>query len=127
MTTNNTEIENALEVLSNHIVALNNHDAEALATTLHFPHYRLSNGTMKVWETPEHYFSDFKSRAGSDWSYSKFENITVVGSSEDKVHVNLDVIRYRADNSEIVRFSTLWVLTMNNSRWAAQLRSSFSP
>ena len=40
----------AMGVLDLHLAALNSGDAVALAQTLHFPHYRLAEGRMKIWQ-----------------------------------------------------------------------------
>ena len=68
-------IANALAVMDNHIIALNAHDEDALAQTLHFPHIRLSANDMKLWPTAESYFKDFKKRAGGTWHHSAFNDI----------------------------------------------------
>jgi hypothetical protein len=52
----------AMDVLDRHLAALNSGDAVALAQTLHFPHYRLAGGRMKIWERPETYLQDFRPR-----------------------------------------------------------------
>jgi hypothetical protein len=49
----------AMGVLDRHLEALNSGDAFALAQTLHFPHYRLAGGRMKIWERSETYLQDF--------------------------------------------------------------------
>lgn len=117
----------AFKVLDKHIEALNSRDEEMLAQTLHFPHCRLSKGELKVWNKPENYFSDFRKRAGREWSHSAFENAQLVGMSTDKVHINVDVVRYRSDGTEIIRFQSLWVIACIEGHWAAQMRSSFAP
>lgn len=125
--TMNEQEANAIAVLEQHIDALNAHDQTALARTLHFPHCRLSNGKLKIWNTPDNYFDDFKERAGGEWSHSAFDNMQVVGSSIDKVHVNVDVNRFREDGTQITRFQSLWVIACVGGHWAAQMRSSFAP
>ena len=55
-----------MSVLDDHIAALNARDEKALIATLHFPHYRLTGGKMKVWEKPDGYLKDFYARAGRD-------------------------------------------------------------
>ncbi len=122
-----SHIEDALKVLDNHILALNARDPNAIAATLHFPHFRLSGTGLKEWPTPQTYFDDFKSRAGGDWSHSEFRDIKIVDSSQTKVHVDLEVLRYDANNELIARFRSLWVLTYDHGRWAAKFRSSFAP
>jgi len=52
----------AMAVLDAHIAALNARDEAALVATLHFPHYRLTGGRMKVWERPGSYLEDFYAR-----------------------------------------------------------------
>jgi hypothetical protein len=43
----------ATVVLDDHFAALNARDEAALIATLHFPHYRLSGGVMRIWERPD--------------------------------------------------------------------------
>jgi len=74
-----------------HINALNNRDPTAIAATLHFPHHRLSGAIWKTWDTAEHYLADFLNRAGPHWKRSSFDNIKVVDSSANKVHIDTEV------------------------------------
>ena len=123
---NDTAIQAALQLMNTHICALNEHDAKRLAATMHFPHHRLSGTEWKTWETAEHYFDDFLKRAGSNWNRSKFSDITVVDSSADKVHLDVEVQRYDCDDRLITSFRSLWVIVKVDSVWAAQFRSSFA-
>lgn len=109
-----------------HIDALNKRDAKAIASTLHFPHYRLSGTTLKTWETADHYFEDFLDRAGGDWDRSTFEDIKVVDSSPNKVHLDVEVRRYDANDKLITSFRSLWVIIEVDGVWAAKVRSSFA-
>ena len=71
-------LKTAIEVMENHIHALNNLDEERLIKTLHFPHYRLAGTRLTCWHTSERYLADFRERAGDDgparnginWMYS---------------------------------------------------------
>lgn len=126
MNDSHPSVQPALAVLDAHLVALNAHDEEALAQTLHFPHHRLCEGALKTWPGPEAYFADFRKRAGHTWSYTKWGDVNVLQVGEDKVHVGVRVDRYRADGSLLSSFPSLWVIAKLNNRWAAQLRSSFA-
>lgn len=117
----------AIEVLDRHIAALNAKDDGALAATLHFPHYRLSGAGMRIWESPERYFADFRARAGGDWHHSAWDFRKVIAASPEKVHLDVQFTRYRADNSAIASYRSIWVVTRIEGRWAAELRSSFAP
>jgi hypothetical protein len=116
----------ALKVLDRHIAGLNARDPDAIAATLHFPHYRLSGSGMRIWDGPERYFADFRERAGSDWHHSAWDFRNLIAASPDKVHLDVQFTRYRADNSAIGSYRSIWVVTRLDGRWAAQLRSSFA-
>ena len=124
--TNQNAVNAALSVMDAHISALNKHDAKALAATLHFPHHRLSGTKWKTWETADHYFRDFLERAGSGWKHSAFEDIKVLDSSANKVHLDTEIRRYDSNNDLITCFRSLWVIIEIEGVWAAKVRSSFA-
>jgi len=123
---NNSALKASLSVMDAHIQALNARDAKAIAATLHFPHHRLSGTTWTTWETAEHYFDDFLLRAGGNWQRSEFNDIKVIDSSADKVHIDVEIIRYDSDDNVIISFRSLWVIVNIDGTWAAKVRSSFA-
>ena len=124
--TQEASITAALGVMAEHIAALNDRAEARLAATMHFPHYRLSGANLKCWETPDAYFEDFRSRAGGDWAYSSADDIRVVASSNDKVHLDVEINRFNGEDAKIASFRSLWVMTCREGTWAAQFRSSFA-
>ncbi|MGI9523895.1 MAG: hypothetical protein ACR2PG_19860 [Hyphomicrobiaceae bacterium] len=127
--TTNSEIQpaqGALDVLDRHFVALNARDPEALAATLHFPHYRLGRGAMKVWATPETYLDDFFARAQPNWDHSLLIFRRALAASPDKVHFDIGFERYDQNAVVIGTYRSLWVVTKRDGKWAAALRSSFA-
>lgn len=54
----------ALEVMEKHISALNERNTLELSATLHSPHFRFVGTNVKVWETADRYFGEFRARAG---------------------------------------------------------------
>ncbi|MBU2531968.1 MAG: hypothetical protein KKB37_04475 [Alphaproteobacteria bacterium] len=123
----NAAIAAARDIMAAHLKALNAGDEDALAATLHFPHYRLSGGVLKSWEEPGQYFADFKARAGDGWHHTVWDSIDVLAAEADKVHLDVRFARYRADGSVMGRFRSLWVIARLDGVWGAQLRSSFAP
>lgn len=119
-------INAAMAVLDAHIVALNARDEAALIATLHFPHFRLTGGRVKIWERPDSYLKDFYARAGEDWHHSAWDFRNVIAAGPDKVHFDVQFTRYRADNSALGTFRSLWIVSKLDGRWAAQVRSSFA-
>jgi hypothetical protein len=117
----------ALAVMDAHAAALNSREQTAIASTLHFPHIRLSGTALKIWETEDSYFADFLARAGIDWHHSAFADIRVVRAAASKVHLDAEIRRFTAGDRLITSFRSLWVITNESGRWAAKMRSSFAP
>jgi hypothetical protein len=116
----------AMAVLDAHIAALNARDEAALIATLHFPHFRLTGGRVKIWEKPDSYLKDFYARAGEGWHHSAWDFRKVIAAGPDKVHFDVQFTRYRADNTALGTFRSLWIVSKVGGRWAAQVRSSFA-
>ena len=53
-------VKAALKVMNKHLSALNKLDTVAMASTLHFPHFRLVGTSLKVWETADRYLVTLK-------------------------------------------------------------------
>jgi len=70
----------ALAVLDRFMAALNAGNEPALLATLHFPHYRLAGGGMRVWDQPGAYLRDFLARAGTDWHHSEWDFRKVIAA-----------------------------------------------
>jgi hypothetical protein len=116
----------AIAVLDRFMAALNSGDEEALLATLHFPHYRLAGGDMRVWDRPGAYLGDFLARAGADWHHSEWDYRRVIAAGPAKVHLDVQFTRYRGDHSAIGSFRSLWIVTKSRDRWAVAARSSFA-
>lgn len=121
-----TAVAAALKVLDDHFAALNAQDPVALTATLHFPHYRLTQNGMQIWQTGDTYLADFRSRAGAAWNRSALLFRNVVAASTDKVHLDIAFIRYDRDDQPIGTFRSLWMITNKGGQWAAEARSSFA-
>lgn len=117
----------AMNLMQQYLDALNQRDQQALVGALHFPHYRLTDGVLKVWETEAAYFQDFLTRAGGEWHHTRWGRLECVQAGDNKVHLDVQVDRYREDDSLIISFRSLWVIACIDGRWGAQLRSSFAP
>jgi hypothetical protein len=113
-------------VLDRFMAALNAGDEAALLATLHFPHYRLAAARMQVWDAPGPYLGDFLARAGTSWHHSAWDFREVIAAGPSKVHLDVQFTRYRADNSAIGSFRSLWIVTEYAGRWAVAVRSSFA-
>jgi len=120
-------VAGALDALDRFMAALNRRAEPALNEVLHFPHVRLASGTVRTWEAPGSYrIADFLGRAGDGWHESRWDERNVVHAGRDKVHLDVQFSRWRADGSLIGRYRSLWIVTARDGRWGVQARSSFA-
>ena len=120
------EIAAAMTILDEHMTALNAQDNARLCATLHFPHYRLAGGKMQVWEKPDTYLADFHKRAGADWHHTFWDFRNVIVAGPEKIHFDVQFTRYRADNSVLGTYRSLWIVAKLDGRWAVQARSTYA-
>ena len=90
------------KVLDDYMKSWNQKDLVSWVATCHFPHYRLASGRMRVLEQPGlqkeiRLWVD----AGEGWHHSKWNHRRIIHASDDKVHVDTQFTRYRADGSII--------------------------
>ena len=116
----------AMKLLDEYMLAWNQKDLVAWERTFHFPHYRLASGKMSVLEKPG--LQDAVKVYGSipDWHHSKWDRRRIIHATPDKIHVDTQFTRYRADGSKIGSYESLYILTKENGRWGVKLRSSFA-
>jgi hypothetical protein len=118
-------VAEAIATLDRFLAALNAGDAAAVAQVLHFPHYRLAGGRVTVWQDIADYMAGSRTRLGAEWHRTVCDFRRPVAAAPDKVHLDVQWTRLRADGSRITSFRALWVMALLEGRWAAQLRSSF--
>ena len=117
-----------MRLLDDYMNAWNRKDLVAWERTFHFPHYRLASGKMSVLDRPGLQDSTrVWGSAGTDWHHSRWDRRRIIHSSPDKVHVDTQFTRCRADGSVISSFESLYILTKEDGRWGVKMRSSFAP
>jgi len=118
-----------LRVLDRFMAALNAHDAAAMDAEMHFPHVRLAQGRVAVYEKPGSNPMDLFQRlkAEDDWLRSRWGRRELIQFSEVKAHYVVDYTRFRSDDSVIGVYESLYVLSFAEGRWGILARSSFGP
>ena len=117
----------AMAALDRFMAALNHRDEPALNAALHFPHVRMASGRVTTWDTPGTYrIADFLGRSGDGWNESRWDERRVIHAGPDKVHLDVQFSRWRADGSLIGRYRSIYIVTAHEGKWAIQARSSFA-
>lgn len=116
-----------IKTLDDYMTAWNRKDLVAWELTFQFPHYRLASGKMTVLDRPGMQDATrIWASVGSDWHHSKWDRRRIISASPDKVHVDTKFTRYRAGDTKIGTFESLYILTKENGRWGVKLRSSYA-
>lgn len=111
------------------IDAFNDQDHPRLAGTLNYPHIRLANGRFVTIATAAEF--EARSRKGGElleaegWHHSVLDEVAVVHSGPDKVHLALSIDRCHEDDEPYNHFETLWIATLQKRHWGIQFRSSY--
>ena len=111
------------------MTAFNARDPHAWASALNYPHVRFASNDVRVYQTAAEFareMNDYPKRL-APWHHSRWESMTVIQSGPDKVHFAVTFVRFDANNKEIGKFPSLYIVTLTNGQWGVQARSSFAP
>lgn len=120
----------AVAVMDAFLAAFNASDVSAWADTLLFPHVRLASGQVNVYPDRDSFvrsmdMTAFAAQTG--WRYSTWDDMAVVQSSPDKVHIRVRFSRFDAGDVLIASYESLYVIEHEEGRWGVRARSSFAP
>ncbi len=121
--------QEALAAVNGYMDAWNLRDLDGMDATFHFPHARNASGRIRVMEEPAarapNFFEQFIEQTG--WHYSLWDYRRAVQSTDNKVHFAVQFTRYRADDTPIGVYPSMWIVAKIDGRWGVQARSSFAP
>lgn len=121
------EIAGAMKCLDDFMTAFNARDLAAWEKTFNFPSVRLASNALVIIEPGYHKQEMFERGALKDWHHSAWERRKVIHAGSDKVHFDTRFTRYRADESVIGGFDSIYVVTKENGHWGVKARSSYAP
>ena len=99
---------------------------EAIAAAMGVLDRHLAAPSLLSLRPGDHRVGDHLVAQGNEWHRSACDFRNPISSSSDKVHLDVQFSRYRADGSLLGRYRSIWVVSSIDQRWAAQLRSSFA-
>jgi len=123
------EIAAARAAMDGFMAAFNAEDAEAIRTRwFHFPHVRFHSGEVTVMAKPADFHNRVWGRQGEaqGWARTAWDYVELIDAGPGKVHFRVQFTRYRADNSVIASYRSLYIVTLHDGRWAIQARSSWA-
>jgi hypothetical protein len=117
----------AYDVTDAFMRTFNTKDAEAWGATFHFPSVRIASSNVRIINSPSELENSFTALEAQGWHHSAWAARRIVQCGPTKAHMLTTFVRYRADNSVLSQFDSLYIVEFKNSRWALTARSSFAP
>jgi len=117
----------AYEITDRFMQTFNAKDLALHRTTYHFPHVRIASGAVTVIPTAETESTSFARLAAQGWDHSAWASRRIVQCDPTKAHMLTHFIRYRADNTVLSQFNSLYIVEFKNGKWGITARSSFAP
>ena len=127
--TNEAAIVGASAALDGFMAAFNRENADAIrARWFHFPHVRFHSGQVTVMATPSDYHNLVWARTGQSegWGRTAWDHQEVIDAGAEKVHFRVQFTRYRADDTPIGSYRSLYIVTLQDKRWGITARSSWA-
>ena len=120
----------ALAVMERFLATFNASDVTGLADTLAYPHVRFASGGVRIFENRAAFIeatdmAAFASNFG--WKYSTWDDLEIIQSGSDKVHIRVRFSRFDAEDQLIASYDSLYVVVNQAGRWGIRARSSFAP
>ncbi len=124
------DTEGARAALDAFLDALNSRSVPDWTRTLHFPHLRVHDGAVTVWDTPEIYVEsatpEVAQLVATGWDHSRWEKVELIQTSADQVHAQVRFGRYDAEDRPLGSFESVYVLTRQEGRWGVLARIGFT-
>mgnify|MGYP001820725507 CR=1 FL=1 len=120
----------AIAVMEAFLETFNARDEAAWADTLVFPHLRMASGTVVVYQNREEFLAamDLDAfAANTGWRRSTWDDMAVIQSSAQKVHIRVRFSRFDANDELIASYDSLYIIEPVDGRWGVRARSSFAP
>jgi hypothetical protein len=119
----------ALVVLESYLDRLNSRDSEGIAKLVHYPLVLLQNVELIAFHTPEDFVSYLENTVIKDldyaeWQHSDLENVVVLQSSPNKVHLVMSCDHLNVVGDSCGQLNEFWVITKEDGRWAIRGLSS---
>ena len=117
----------AYDVTDEFMRTFNTKDASAWGATFHFPSVRIASGNVRIIESAADLENSFSRLEATGWHHSAWAAREVVQCGPTKAHMLTTFVRYRADDTVLSQFDSLYIVEFRNGRWALTARSSFAP
>ena len=117
----------ALKCLDDWMAAFNAQNLDAWKATFNFPSVQLArDGRIRLIRSADAAPNPFERLTKGAWHHSAWGRRVIIHAGAEKVHIDTQYIRYRADNSVIRCVDSLYIVTLQDGHWGVKGRSNYA-
>jgi hypothetical protein len=115
----------AREALDAFIQAWNAHDIEKLAHSVHYPHVRMADRQLEMWNSADEFIAGTEAGRQRTWYQLRLDQVRPVQVTANGVNLVVRFSRLARDGSVMSNDEGLFLVTLRDGAWRIQARSTF--
>lgn len=115
----------ARAALDQFVQAWNGHEIEHVARTIHYPHVRIADQQVEMWNTADEFIAGTEAGRQRTWYQLRIDQVRPVQVTANGVNLVLSFSRLARDGSVMSKDEGLFLVTLRDGAWKIQARSTF--
>lgn len=111
--------------LDGFVQAWNAHDISTLAHAVHYPHVRIADRQLEMWNTADEFIAGSEAGRQRTWYQLRVDQVRPVQVTANGVNLVLSFSRLARDGSVISKDDGLFLVILRDGVWKVQARSLF--
>jgi hypothetical protein len=107
------------------VQAWNSHDISTLARSVHYPHVRIADRQIEMWNGADEFIAGTEAGRQRTWYQLRVDQIRAVQVTATGVNLVLSVNRIARDGTVMSKDEGLFLVTLRDGAWKLQARSTF--
>jgi len=107
------------------VQAWNSHDISTLARSVHYPHVRIADRQIEMWNGADEFIAGTEAGRQRTWYQLRVDQIRAVQVTANGVNLVLSVSRIARDGTVMSKDEGLFLVTLRDGAWKLQARSTF--
>ena len=105
--------------------AWNSHEIATLARTIHYPHVRVADRQIEMWNDADAFIAGTEAGRQRTWYQMRVDQVRAAQVTANGVNLVLSFSRLARDGSVMSKDEGLFLVTLREGAWKIQARSTF--
>ena len=104
--------------------AWNGHDANIVASAIHYPHVRIADGLVEVWHSKDEFLEGSDPGRQRTWYQTRIDDMTVGQTTSNGVNLTVKTSRLGRDGRVLATDEGVFLVALRDGSWKVQARST---